>query len=134
MNLREPKKKKRVKLKPQLPFPIPLNGKQEWPVYTAHLTDMGSCIIEPEEINAVHSMVSVYFINFHRGADCTEAKQRRVNISIFAGIFWERIIIAQLSFVRKSKIRSSASGSEQTMVAQARMAEGSERAKLCLCF
>lgn len=55
MNLREPKKK-RTKLKPQLPFPIPLNETQEWPVYTAHLTDVGSCIIEPEEITAVHSM------------------------------------------------------------------------------
>ncbi|XP_070152998.1 tRNA-splicing endonuclease subunit Sen2 isoform X2 [Polyergus mexicanus] len=56
MNLREPRKKKRIKLKPQFPFPIPLDETQEWPVYTAHLTDMGSCIIEPEEINAVHSM------------------------------------------------------------------------------
>lgn len=56
MNLREPRKKKKIKLKPQCPFPIPLNETQEWPVYTAHLTDVGSCIIEPEEINAVHSM------------------------------------------------------------------------------
>ncbi|KAL6426975.1 hypothetical protein ACFW04_009286 [Cataglyphis niger] len=56
MNLREPRKKKRTKLKPQFPFPIPLDETQEWPVYTAHLTDMGSCILEPEEINAVHSM------------------------------------------------------------------------------
>ncbi|XP_011883007.1 PREDICTED: tRNA-splicing endonuclease subunit Sen2 isoform X2 [Vollenhovia emeryi] len=55
MNLREPKKK-RTKLKPQLPFPIPLNETEEWPVYTAHLTDIGSCIIEPEEMTAVHSM------------------------------------------------------------------------------
>ncbi|EFN88436.1 tRNA-splicing endonuclease subunit Sen2 [Harpegnathos saltator] len=56
MNLRPPKKKKRAKSNPQIPFPIPLNGTEEWPVYTAHLTDVGSCIIEPEEINAVHSM------------------------------------------------------------------------------
>ncbi|XP_014479871.1 PREDICTED: tRNA-splicing endonuclease subunit Sen2-like [Dinoponera quadriceps] len=56
MNLQPPKKKKRVKLKPQLPFPIPLNASDEWPVYTAHLTDVGTCIIEPEEINAIHSM------------------------------------------------------------------------------
>jgi len=55
MNLREPRKK-RTRLKPQLPFPIPLNETQEWPVYTAHLTDVGSCIIEPEEMAAVHSM------------------------------------------------------------------------------
>jgi len=61
MNLQEPKKK-RVKWKPQSPFPIPLNDTQEWPVYTAHLTDMGSCIIEPEEINAVHSMVSANLV------------------------------------------------------------------------
>ncbi|EZA54002.1 hypothetical protein DMN91_000172 [Ooceraea biroi] len=56
MNLREPRKKKRVKLKLQSPFPIPLNETEEWPVYTAHLTDLGSCIIEPDEIHAVHSM------------------------------------------------------------------------------
>lgn len=56
MNLQEPKKK-RTRLKPQLPFPVPLNETQEWPVYTAHLTDVGSCIIEPEEMTAVHSMV-----------------------------------------------------------------------------
>ncbi|XP_024892334.1 tRNA-splicing endonuclease subunit Sen2 [Temnothorax curvispinosus] len=55
MNLREPKKK-RTRLRPQLPFPIPLNETQEWPVYTAHLTDVGSCIVEPEEMTAVHSM------------------------------------------------------------------------------
>lgn len=61
MNLQEPKKK-RTKLKPQLPFPIPLNEAQEWPVYTAHLTDVGSCIIEPEEMAAVHSMVRINFI------------------------------------------------------------------------
>ncbi|KAH0954722.1 hypothetical protein HN011_007860 [Eciton burchellii] len=56
MNLREPRKKKRVKSKLQSPFPIPLNETQEWPVYTAHLTDIGSCIIEPDEIHAVYSM------------------------------------------------------------------------------
>ncbi|XP_028047203.1 tRNA-splicing endonuclease subunit Sen2 isoform X3 [Monomorium pharaonis] len=55
MNLRESKKKK-TRLKPQLPFPIPLNESEEWPVYTAHLTDVGSCIIEPDEMVAVHSM------------------------------------------------------------------------------
>ncbi|KYQ60242.1 tRNA-splicing endonuclease subunit Sen2 [Trachymyrmex zeteki] len=55
MDLREPKRK-RTKLKPRLPFPILLNETQEWPMYTAHLTDVGSCIIEPEEMTAVHSM------------------------------------------------------------------------------
>lgn len=58
MNLREPKKKRRVKLKEQLPFPLILSGdKNEWTTYTAHLTDLGSCIIDPKEIVAVHSMV-----------------------------------------------------------------------------
>lgn len=56
MNLQEPRKKRKVKLKPLIPFPIPLNGTEEWPVYTAHLTDTGSCILEPEEIHALHSM------------------------------------------------------------------------------
>jgi len=61
MDLREPKRK-RTKLKSQLPFPILLNETQEWPMYTAHLTDIGSCIIEPEEMTAVHSMVKLNFI------------------------------------------------------------------------
>ncbi|XP_076302092.1 tRNA splicing endonuclease subunit 2 [Lasioglossum baleicum] len=56
MNLREPRKKRRVKLKEQLPFPIVLGNKSEWTTYTAHLTDLGSCIIDPNEIVAVHSM------------------------------------------------------------------------------
>ncbi|XP_076233210.1 tRNA splicing endonuclease subunit 2 [Calliopsis andreniformis] len=56
MNLREPKKKRRVKLKEQLPFPIVLGDKNEWVTYTAHLTELGSCIIEPNEVTAVHSM------------------------------------------------------------------------------
>lgn len=57
MNLREPKKKRRVKLKEQLPFPLILSSDEnEWTTYTAHLTDLGSCIIDPKEIIAVHSM------------------------------------------------------------------------------
>ncbi|CAK9828092.1 tRNA-splicing endonuclease subunit Sen2 [Anthophora retusa] len=56
MNLREPKKKRHVKLKNQLPFPIVLCGKNEWTTYTAHLTDLGSCVIDPNEIVAIHSM------------------------------------------------------------------------------
>ena len=58
MNLREPKKKRRVKLKEQSPFPIVLDEKNDWITYTAHLTELGSCIIEPSEIAAVHSMGS----------------------------------------------------------------------------
>lgn len=61
MNLQEARKKRKVKLKPLIPFPIPLNGTEEWPVYTAHLTDTGSCILEPEEIHALHSMVRIDF-------------------------------------------------------------------------
>jgi len=72
MNLREPKKK-RTKLKPRLPFPIPLNETQEWPMYTAHLTDIGSCIIDPEEMTAVHSMVKI-LSEFPRN--------KRINVSI----------------------------------------------------
>ncbi|XP_020279458.1 tRNA-splicing endonuclease subunit Sen2 isoform X2 [Pseudomyrmex gracilis] len=53
MELREPKKKQREKPKEQMPFPIPINGSQEeWPMYTAHLTDIGACIIEPDQIRA----------------------------------------------------------------------------------
>lgn len=55
MNLREPKKK-RGKLKEQLPFPIALGDGQEWITYTAHLTDLGSCVTQLSEIAAIHSM------------------------------------------------------------------------------
>lgn len=93
MNLREPKKK-RTKLKPQLPFPIPLNETQEWPVYTAHLTDVGSCIIEPEEMTAVHSMVKIYFIKviFHTNS--------KINISVYRGFLAKdhcRVVIHRLA-------------------------------------
>ncbi|KZC14874.1 PREDICTED: tRNA-splicing endonuclease subunit Sen2 [Dufourea novaeangliae] len=56
MNLREPKKKRRVKLKEQPPFPIVLGDQYNWVTYTAHLTELGSCIIDANEIAAVHSM------------------------------------------------------------------------------
>ncbi|XP_015191246.1 PREDICTED: tRNA-splicing endonuclease subunit Sen2 [Polistes dominula] len=55
MNLREPKKKKGSKAVYKSSIPITLN-KGEWIVYTAHLTDSGSCINNPDEIAAVHSM------------------------------------------------------------------------------
>ncbi|XP_017796357.1 PREDICTED: tRNA-splicing endonuclease subunit Sen2 [Habropoda laboriosa] len=49
-------KKRHVKLKEELPFPIVLCDKNEWTTYTAHLTDLGSCIIDQNEIIAIHSM------------------------------------------------------------------------------
>ncbi|KAF7395612.1 hypothetical protein HZH68_009662 [Vespula germanica] len=55
MNLREPKKKLRAKVQNKSPLPITLN-ETEWVVYTAYLTDIGSCIIDSDEITAVHSM------------------------------------------------------------------------------
>lgn len=64
MNLREPKRKRRVKLKEQPPFPIIIGNKDEWATYTAHLTELGSCIIEPNEIVAIHSMVIIMH-NYH---------------------------------------------------------------------
>lgn len=56
MNLREPKKKLRAKVQNKSPLPITLN-ETEWVVYTAYLTDIGSCIIDSDEIAAVHSMI-----------------------------------------------------------------------------
>ncbi|XP_076289105.1 uncharacterized protein LOC143213277 isoform X2 [Lasioglossum baleicum] len=56
MNLREPKKKRRIKVKEQPQFPIVIGDKNEWVTYTAYLTEVGSCIINPNEIAAVHSM------------------------------------------------------------------------------
>lgn len=61
MNLREPKKKRRVKLTEQLPLPIVIGNQDGWTTYTAHLTDLGSCIIDPNEIVAVHSMVIIIY-------------------------------------------------------------------------
>ncbi|KAI4486867.1 hypothetical protein M0802_012267 [Mischocyttarus mexicanus] len=55
MNLREPKKKKGSKAVYKSSIPITF-GKGQWFVYTAHLTDSGSCINNPDEITAVHSM------------------------------------------------------------------------------
>ncbi|XP_043495969.1 tRNA-splicing endonuclease subunit Sen2 [Polistes fuscatus] len=55
MNLREPKKKKGSKAVYKSSIPITLD-KGEWIVYTAHLTDSGSCINNPDEIATVHSM------------------------------------------------------------------------------
>lgn len=56
MNVREPKKKRRVKVKEQPPFPIIIGNKNAWTNYTAQLTELGSCIIDPNEIVAIHSM------------------------------------------------------------------------------
>lgn len=56
MNLREPRKKGRVKLGYRSPFPIAFDQNKTWSVYTAHLTDLGSCVVDPNEIHAIHSM------------------------------------------------------------------------------
>ncbi|XP_047358616.1 tRNA-splicing endonuclease subunit Sen2 isoform X2 [Vespa velutina] len=55
MNLREPKKKQKARVQNKSPLPIALN-EAEWVVYTAYLTDIGSCITDSDEITAVHSM------------------------------------------------------------------------------
>ncbi|KAK0179347.1 hypothetical protein PV327_005106 [Microctonus hyperodae] len=56
MNLREPKKKKRLKVQSCLPFPINFNGNDEWTMYTAHLGIFGACIVDSQEMTAIHSM------------------------------------------------------------------------------
>lgn len=56
MNLNEPKKKPRTRVQYKSPFPIVLSKTEEWVIYTAYLTDAGSCITDPEEIISVHSM------------------------------------------------------------------------------
>lgn len=56
MNIREPKKKHYVRLKPQPPFPITIGNDNEWTVYTAHLTHLGVCVLNPDEIHALHTM------------------------------------------------------------------------------
>ncbi|XP_015599327.1 tRNA-splicing endonuclease subunit Sen2 [Cephus cinctus] len=56
MNLRDPKKKKRVRKQMLDPFPIALSKPNEWTVYTAYLSSMGTYIVQPDEMEAVHSM------------------------------------------------------------------------------
>ncbi|KAK2575016.1 hypothetical protein KPH14_008763 [Odynerus spinipes] len=56
MNLQEPKRKSRTRVQHKSPFPIALSETEEWVIYTAYLTDVGSCITDPDEIIAVHSM------------------------------------------------------------------------------
>lgn len=84
MELREPKKKHRVKPKDQMPFPIPINGSQEeWPTYTAHLTDIGACIIEPDQIRVVYKNVCVIKINVIRLNFFLKKKKIIANIKFY---------------------------------------------------
>lgn len=55
MDLREPKKKRNVKLKKQIPLPIRLN-KNEWHVYVAYLTPTGSCVLHEQDMIELQSM------------------------------------------------------------------------------
>lgn len=57
MNLREPKKKKYTRYQPQPPLPVTIGQKNEWTMFTAHLGVSGVCIVDPEEMTAVHTMV-----------------------------------------------------------------------------
>lgn len=107
MNLREPKKKQRVKLKEQLPFPIILGDKNEWVTYTAHLTELGSCIIEPSEITAVHSMV---IINSEYDLCIVYTITVFVIVNfVYVGFLRKRFVITWISFVWKSTLWSTAS-------------------------
>ncbi|XP_066587191.1 tRNA-splicing endonuclease subunit Sen2 [Prorops nasuta] len=56
MMLSEPKKKSNVKILQTQAFPINLCKNNDWTVYTAYLTDFGSCIPDSEEMKAVNSM------------------------------------------------------------------------------
>ncbi|XP_046746967.1 tRNA-splicing endonuclease subunit Sen2 [Diprion similis] len=56
MPLREPRKKRRVRLRPRKPFPINIGSDNEWIVYTGHLGNLGVCVTELYDIEALHSM------------------------------------------------------------------------------
>ncbi|XP_017890343.1 tRNA-splicing endonuclease subunit Sen2 [Ceratina calcarata] len=55
MELREPKKKRHVRLGNQMPLPIGL-GKKEWPVYEAYLTPMGCSVLQQQDMIELNSM------------------------------------------------------------------------------
>ncbi|XP_033226834.1 tRNA-splicing endonuclease subunit Sen2 isoform X2 [Belonocnema kinseyi] len=56
MELHESKKKKKVRLQPQQPLPIIFDEDGNIIVFTAHLSALGTCIDEPDDMAAVHSM------------------------------------------------------------------------------
>ncbi|XP_046427713.1 tRNA-splicing endonuclease subunit Sen2 isoform X1 [Neodiprion fabricii] len=56
MPLREPRRKRRVRLRPRKPFPINIGSDNEWIVYTGHLANLGVCVTELYDIEALHSM------------------------------------------------------------------------------
>ncbi|XP_012259446.2 tRNA-splicing endonuclease subunit Sen2 [Athalia rosae] len=56
LHLREPKRKKRSRIKPNAPFPINIGPENKWIMYTGHLSSLGVCVIESCEIEALHSM------------------------------------------------------------------------------
>lgn len=58
MELSEPKAKKRVRVQQQQPLPLIYNDKGELMIFTCHLNPHGTCIVNPEEMEIVNSMVS----------------------------------------------------------------------------
>lgn len=60
MELREPKKKHKVRLKPEQSYPLIFDEDGDLIIFTAHLSALGTCIAEPDDMSAVQSMV---FIN-----------------------------------------------------------------------
>ena len=68
MELSEPKKKNKVRLQPQQPLPIIFDEDGNLIVFTAHLSALGTCIGEPDDMAAVQSMVKMIlklFLSLH---------------------------------------------------------------------
>lgn len=59
MTLREPKRKRRVRLRPSNPLPFNIGPDGELIVYTGHLSSLGVCVVDSEGIQALHSNVRI---------------------------------------------------------------------------
>ncbi|KAH0564061.1 tRNA-splicing endonuclease subunit Sen2 [Cotesia glomerata] len=56
MNLKEPRRKRRVYQQQYPPLPVCIGKKDQWIIYTAHLGVANACISDPQEMKAVHNM------------------------------------------------------------------------------
>lgn len=57
MELREPKKKKRVRIEVKSSLPLVFGSKGELTKFHANLTALGSCIADPSEMEIIFKMV-----------------------------------------------------------------------------
>lgn len=62
MNLKEPRRKRRIYQQQYPPLPVCIGKKDQWIIYTAHLGVANACISDPQEMKAVHNMVIIFLL------------------------------------------------------------------------